>query len=709
MLWQWSPSVIAELAASAILLVLAIYLPRQDLNRQARLTGATLIFVCALWILSHALEIGLPMASYKESLVGIQLVLGIIASTFWLFYILHYLGPRKLFTWRVYILFGIMPLIALLALLTNHVYALMWMGIGLDSQNPYLPLQPAYGMIYWVCMVYIAMLTLTGSLLIIRNIIRRRHSYSRESTYLLVAAVIPLITAFIEVSGLLSSFRLSVGLTPWAACIGAIILRISLPRFRLEQVIPIARDIIFERIGDCILVLDMQNRVMDLNPAAEQLIGCRISDALGLSIEQIWPDQSTPMLSFNRIAKAGEELVLERDGEQRTYDLRISTMGDSSGRPTNQVVLLTDITERKRAEEALRESEERFRAIAEQTSDVVFITDTRGVITYLSPAATKIFGFELDEMLGNHFADLLPPDSVDAAVAAFTDGIERGIPTRNLELKMKRKDGSEVFGELNGSLFKMGSFTGTAGTIRDITESKRLEQAVEKARADFLFAVSHELKTPLHVMGAIQEMIESLPEERQLAHFRDYSDAWRRNMMRLRFIIENLVDSQRPPGMGLKLDKRPTNLMDLAQEIAGELEPVASARSVQLRFQGESPPPSSMDSNAVRRLVENLLTNAIKFSPLGGQVEIRLRTEGEMVCLDICDFGMGIDPQIKPFLFQPFYRSPEALKAGVQGTGLGLYVSKMIAEAHGGSVGVESEVGKGTTITVRLPMEETGS
>jgi two-component system phosphate regulon sensor histidine kinase PhoR len=87
-------------------------------------------------------------------------------------------------------------------------------------------------------------------------------------------------------------------------------------------------------------------------------------------------------------------------------------------------------------------------------------------------------------------------------------------------------------------------------------------------------------------------------------------------------------------------------------------------------------------------------------------VEIRLRTEGETVYLDICDFGMGIDPQNKPFLFQPFYRSPEAIKAGVQGTGLGLYVSKMIAEAHDGSVGVESEVGKGTTVTVMLPLFE---
>jgi signal transduction histidine kinase len=206
-------------------------------------------------------------------------------------------------------------------------------------------------------------------------------------------------------------------------------------------------------------------------------------------------------------------------------------------------------------------------------------------------------------------------------------------------------------------------------------------------------------------MGVTQEMIESLPEAQQVAQFRQYGDVWRRNLMRLRFIIENLVDSQRPAGMGFKMEKQPVNLIDLTREVARELEPVASARSVQLRFQGEPLPPLLLDRNAIRRLLENLLTNAMKFSRQGGQVEINLRTQGEMVCLEVCDFGIGIDPHIKPFLFQPFYRSPDAMKAGVQGTGLGLYVSKMIAEAHSGTISLESKPGTGTTVTVRLPLK----
>jgi hypothetical protein len=220
MLWQLSPGVIAELIVSAILLLFAIYFPWRDLSRQARLIGVTLIFVCALWMLSNAIEIGFPVASYKESLVGAQLVLGAIALTLWLFYILHYLGPRKLLSPRIYILSGIMPLIAILALSTNNAYGLMWTEIGLDSQNPYLPLQPTYGVIYWACMVYLAMLTLTGSFIIVWSIFHRRYSYSRESIYLLLAAVLPVITAFIEVTGLPSSLKLPIGLHRGRAVLG---------------------------------------------------------------------------------------------------------------------------------------------------------------------------------------------------------------------------------------------------------------------------------------------------------------------------------------------------------------------------------------------------------------------------------------------------------------------------------------------------------
>jgi len=480
MLWQWSLSVIAELIASAILLVLAIYYPWRDLNRQARLTGITLVFFCSLWILSHAIEIGLPVASYKETLVGLQLVLGMMALTFWLFYIFHYLAPRKLLARRIYILFGIMPLIAILGLCTNNIYGLMWTGVGLDSQNFYLPLQPTYGIIYWACMVYMAMLTLTGSFLIIWNIIRRRYGYRRESIFLLIAAVIPLITAFIEVMGLLSFLKLSVGLSSWTACIGAIILILNLPRLHPEQVIPIARDIIFERIGDCILVLDMQNRVLDLNPAAEQLTGYKISDAFGLSIERIWPHHSSPMMPFNKMGKEGEELVLEQDGKQRTYDLHISTFTDAGSGPTSKVVLLTDITGRKQSEEALRDSEDKYRILFKSAGEGIGIAQD-GKFKLVNPKLMQLLGYTEEEILSTSVVEFIHPEDRELVMERDMKRLNGEIFENVYEFRAVNKSGDTRWVEISTVLIEWEGKPATLDYYSDITERKLAEEKLRKS------------------------------------------------------------------------------------------------------------------------------------------------------------------------------------------------------------------------------------
>ncbi|MCX6571052.1 MAG: PAS domain S-box protein [Candidatus Aminicenantes bacterium] len=360
MSWQWSPSVIAEVTAAAGLLLIAIYFPWRNLNRRASFFGASLLLACALWVLSHAMEIGLPLPSYKSYLMGAQLIWGIIALTFWLLYIVHHTGPKKWMTTRAYALFGIMPLIGIVGVCTNHVHSLIWSNPGLDGHNPYLPLQPTYGLIYWICMAYLVVLILSGSLLLISNVVRLHHGRNKESAGLLIAAVLPMLAALIETLGLSGSLKLSIGITPWVSLIGAVILVWNLPRFHLHDVLPYARDTIFERIEDYIIVLDDWDRILDLNPASERFFGHRISDVLGFSVKQIlpqWPD---------RVGKAGgsigsaREIVLERGGVQRTYNLSVSAASDPAGHSPSKVVLLADITYRKKVEEERLQSAEQL-------------------------------------------------------------------------------------------------------------------------------------------------------------------------------------------------------------------------------------------------------------------------------------------------------------------------------------------------------------
>ncbi|MCX5977651.1 MAG: HAMP domain-containing sensor histidine kinase, partial [Coprothermobacterota bacterium] len=420
----------------------------------------------------------------------------------------------------------------------------------------------------------------------------------------------------------------------------------------------------------------------------------------GLAVNQMITLQNTAVLNLS-LAPTDEDINLETTNSLKflLFSLLFSAM----------TILAIYFAQKFSILSRLNES--RYRELLEDARLVAVILDISGRVTFCNDYLLALSGWKREELIGQDWFARFVPSDWELEKETFLAALPFGKIAAHSENPILTRTGERRRVMFNNTILRdtRGNIIGLASLGEDITERKQLEQAVEKARADFLFAVSHELKTPLLVMGVSQEMIESLPEEQRLAKFREYGDIWRRNLLRLRFIIDNLVDSQRPAGMGLKLEKLPTNLMDLAREIAEELEPLASARSVQLRFQGEPLPPALMDRNAIRRLLENLLTNAIKFSHPGEEVEIRSRTEGEMACLEVCDFGMGIDPQIKPFLFQPFYRSPEALKAGVQGTGLGLYVSKMIVEAHGGSIQLESEPGKGAIFVVRLPMREADS
>jgi PAS domain S-box-containing protein len=390
MQWQLSPSVIAEAVTALILFAVAIFFPWRDINRRASLTGSILLMVVALWILTHSLEIGTPAVSIKAYLMGLQLIWGLIALTLWLMYIVHYIASRKWQTSRIHALFGIVPLVAILAVATNSFHGLMWTAPGLDVLNPYLPLEPDYGPVYWVCMVYMGALIAFGSVLIINKVVRQNNFRRWEPWTLIVAVVLPIVAAFLEVTGFTQPAGLMIGITPFSSSIGAIALVWSLPRFHLQKIMPVARHTVFQRISDGVVVLNMHDRIVDLNPAAELLAGYSGSAALGLPAEQIWPNWPTQAVLSEPASKVIEGLVLPCAGEQRTYNLHVYTISDDRNRPLNKVVLLMDTTERKRAEEESR----RLREKAEISSRLAAVGEmAAGIAHEINNPLTGVLGF----------------------------------------------------------------------------------------------------------------------------------------------------------------------------------------------------------------------------------------------------------------------------------------------------------------------------
>ena len=186
----------------------------------------------------------------------------------------------------------------------------------------------------------------------------------------------------IETLGLSSSLKLTIGITPWVSFISTLILVWTLPRFHLGVVIPFTRDTVFERIEDDIVVLDKWDRIIDLNPAAERLLGRKISEVLGFSVKQIlpqWPDRAGTADQAN---ESDKEIVLERSGERRTFSLRESVTTDPDGRPVSKVVLLVDITYRKKAEiERQRSAEQLLKALNATIESISKLTEIRDPYT----------------------------------------------------------------------------------------------------------------------------------------------------------------------------------------------------------------------------------------------------------------------------------------------------------------------------------------
>jgi PAS domain S-box-containing protein len=484
--WQLSPSVMAEAGTALCILIVAVYFPWRDISRRASLVGSMILIIAALWIFTHSMEIAIPIASYKAYLMGLQLIWGLLALTLWFMYIAYYTATGKWQPGRIYALFGIMPLLAILAVATNSIFGLVWTDPGLDIHNPYLPLKPAYGLVYWACMVYMGALIASGSFLIIKKIVRQ-HNFRRWEPWVLILAVfLPLLAAFLEVTGVILPAGLTVGITPFFSGIGSILLVWTLPRFHLREVIPVAQHTVFEHIGDCVVVLDMQNRVMDLNPAAERLAGCTSSEALGLAVEQIWPNWPNQFVPTKEPATVVyEELALTCAGELRIYNLRIYTITDHRKSPLNKVALLVDTTERKRVEKDLQDSEEKYRTLVNNVRLGIYrsVSEHGGHFIQVNPAMERITGYSREELLGMHIEDLyVDPAERERALEIWASG-----SGTNITVVWKRKDSTQINVQLSANALKdtSGNILFYDAVLEDITERKHTEKALRESEEKY--------------------------------------------------------------------------------------------------------------------------------------------------------------------------------------------------------------------------------
>jgi signal transduction histidine kinase len=226
---------------------------------------------------------------------------------------------------------------------------------------------------------------------------------------------------------------------------------------------------------------------------------------------------------------------------------------------------------------------------------------------------------------------------------------------------------------------------------------------LDKLKDEFVSSISHELRTPL---TSISGYVELLLEEEESAEKRGHLAIIDRNSDRLLALVSDLLFAARLQYGRLELERESVDLRELVMQSVDSARPRAAAAAVELHVDVVEVPPVLGEPDRLAQLLDNLVSNAIKFTPGGGRVSVSLSANDGTVCMQVSDTGIGITDAERQRLFERFFRSQSALEAQIQGTGLGLYISKAIVEAHGGRIGVESEPGAGTTFVVELPVAQ---
>ena len=439
------------------------------------------------------------------------------------------------------------------------------------------------------------------------------------------------------------------------------------------------------------------------------------------------------------VGLADHTRLTARDGTSRPIDDTAAPIKDDGGRIQGVVLVFHDVSEKYAAEKSIRESRQAqhtaevalrqaedtrlvLAAIVESSDDAIIGETLEGVITSWNQAAERILGYTAAEIIGKPVSALMPPDHSEDMVRIL-ERIRRGERIGHFETQRLTKDGRVIDVSLSISPIRDadGTIIGAAKVARDITERKRAEAererllaAAEAARAEaeaanrmkdeFLATLSHELRTPLNAIVGWAKILRSGKVDAE--DLEEGLSAIDRNSQAQTQIIEDLLDISRIISGNLRLDVQRLHLTDIIEAALATVLPAANAKEIRIHKVLDSlAGPVSGDAARLQQVVWNLLANAVKFTPKGGQVQVLLERVNSHVEISVIDTGMGIKPEFLPHVFDRFRQADASTTRRHGGLGLGLAIVKQLVEMHGGSIRAKSPgEGQGATFTLMLPI-----
>ena len=617
---------------------------------------------------------------------------------------------------RLPLLFAI-PLLSQILIWTNDLHALFFRSLRIAPGQDGLmtwSLDPGIG--FWLHTVYSYLCVLGGFLLILRMIVRSFHLYRRQALALLCGLIPAIVASMTDTLGGLSGLQQE--LTPIGFVFMGLAFALAFFRYRLLDVVPVARERLIDNMSDGMLMLDGQDRIVDLNPAARRIFHLSLDEGIGRSAPELLYEWFPKIdVCHDGTQETLCEIVMPLDLKERHYELQISMLHDRRGQANGRLIILRDISERKMIEKMLLKLQQ-----AVETTEVgITITDADGIIEYSNPADARLHGYPVEELLGhssNIFADpeFRRPKKAGQNYAHIYSQWTR-------ERTNIRKDGTSFPVKLisNPIYDDKGLLVGTVTVCEDISQRKQAEAKLLAAHKElqekhvqlhelnaskdkFFSIISHDLRSPFNTLLGLSELLLEQFEQNSVEKNRRYIGNLHRSAERLYALLDNLLTWSRLQRGAMKHVPECVELNILVSSIFELFSPKAEQKQIELRQMLIPGIQVFADLEMLNTVLRNLVSNALKFTTTGDTVGISAgKHDDQFLEIAVTDTGSGIESEQLDKLFQPDAHYTKTGTAGEQGTGLGLILCRELVERNGGTIWVESEIGRGTTFRFTLP------
>jgi len=468
--------------------------------------------------------------------------------------------------------------------------------------------------------------------------------------------------------------------------------------------------LITEQSNDLIRVLNEKLELEYVNELSlKNLLGYTKQELLGKnSIILNHPDDYKKARRFMlKVFKYGENMhetrIRHKNGDWVWFENKAKMFTDELGNQ-KYLYISRDITERKKTEKALKESEEKYRSLYKNSPNAVVLTNERGLILDINSSAERILGYKREEIIGRNYLEfnMVTYDQISTIKRMYKD-ILNGIKPKPIELQIKRKNSKISWISFQSSMIKIDKEIIIESICQDINSKKKAEiliieenkrlMELNKIKSEFISRASHELKTPITSIYGGSQILMELYKDQTCSEAIEFIELINRGGKRLKLLVDNLLDASRIDSDKLRLNLQSENMAQIIQNSTNEIRYLAYKRNIIIEQHLPETANIVVDKIRIEQVITNLISNAIKNTPRKGIILLVLEEKPDSVIFKVKDSGIGLTEKEMEKLFTKFgkiERIGPKMDIDIEGSGLGLYISKEIVDLHGGQIWVES-------------------